>query len=267
MKNDFVKYVKLIEPNSCVFSSALYEIPHIHGDYEIILCKSGCARLQLGNDEYILSSGKGVFILPNIPHKYTNISSGEFCAIVFKPEIIPILNKNLISKHLLTSVFIFEDCDDILNLVNHMKVNYIPLEDSFEMQFSGYVNFLMYLIYPKLSFSKMSQSANDVYEKVKAYCNENFRENISLEIIAKKIYSNPNHISKIFNEVMGMSISQYIRFLRVSEVYNLIITTDYTISKISHDVGFGTIRSMNRAFFDLFGTTPSEVRKYNKRRD
>jgi transcriptional regulator GlxA family with amidase domain len=60
---------------------------------------------------------------------------------------------------------------------------------------------------------------------------------------------------------MKMGIPQYVESLRFSDACHLLEMTDYTVAKISEESGFGSIRSMNRAFESFLGITPKDYKK------
>ena len=51
---------------------------------------------------------------------------------------------------------------------------------------------------------------------------------------------------------------------RVREACHLLLYTDRKIADISEEVGFGSIRSFNRAFLKLIDLTPAQYRNIQK---
>lgn len=260
MLDFFDDYIKKIEPNSCCFTEDLYEVPHIHSDFELIFCIKGEAEAFINNDKYILHEGNGVFVFPNQMHLYKTVKNGEFCVVVFKPEVIPLLSNKLLSCTIKKHLFNYDNCETIVKLINDIRDNYDVGIDNSALQLTGYINFLLFYIYPKLELQTLSYGEVELLEQIKEYCHANFKEDISVSNLSKQLLTNANRVSNIFNKNMKMGIPQYVEFLRLSEAYHLLETTNYAISKISGEVGFGSIRSMNRAFMRFFNMTPSEIK-------
>ena len=69
------------------------------------------------------------------------------------------------------------------------------------------------------------------------------------------------HISHLFNDNLGLSMSDYINSLRVSEAKRLLESSDMLITEIAQAVGFGTARTFNRVFLQQTGITPRDYRR------
>ena len=68
--------------------------------------------------------------------------------------------------------------------------------------------------------------------------------------------------------ITKLNFSDYINTLRVRRASRLLEKTDKKIADISEDVGFGSIRSFNRAFLDVMKMTPKEFRlTYRNQKD
>jgi AraC-like DNA-binding protein len=60
----------------------------------------------------------------------------------------------------------------------------------------------------------------------------------------------------------GKKYNEYLTGLRVEEAMRLLRETDESIITIAMNVGFGTLRNFNYAFFSATGCTPSDFRKF-----
>jgi AraC-like DNA-binding protein len=89
--------------------------------------------------------------------------------------------------------------------------------------------------------------------------------NLDLEWIALRQKVTPRYIRKLF-EREGTSFSDHLRRARLARVYSLLIdprNNERTISSIAHECGFPEASTMNRAFREEYGMTPSDVRRRN----
>ncbi len=257
---------RMIESCSCRFIENLYKHPHTHGDYELIFCLSGEAVAFIDTEKYVLTSGKGIFVFPNQLHYYDTQLKGEFGVVVFKPDIIPTL-KDRLSRCVLTSpIFDFFDDKALVSVINSMRCDYDYLEDVNLLKFTGYTNFIVSYVYKKLEFTRVSHKEAELFEEIVDYCNQHYKEGFVLADLSKKLLVNPNHISKVFSLNMKMGIPQYVESLRFSDACRLLETTDYSIAEVSEEAGFGSIRSMNRAFENSLKTTPREYKRKMKDR-
>ena len=255
-------YEKKTDTISCTFCNELEENPHLHPEVEFIFCIEGKAGvLDMGN-RYEISKGQAVFISPNQLHYYKNIQdNSKFGIFCFSPEIVYSYRKKFVSSNSQNPIFNFERYPVIKTLICELIDNYEQGDRASSALLTGFLNVLMYWIHDDLQFVEIEKGEAGLVNKILNYCLVNYRDRISVQTIAEELNTNSNNISHIFNENMQIGIPQYVNFLRVSEACRLLETTDYSISKISEDVGFGSFRNLNRLFMSILGTTPSDYRK------
>ena len=257
---------RMIEPSSCRFTRNLYKYPHIHGDYELIFCLSGKAVAFIDKEEYVLTSGKGIFVFPNQLHFYNTLETGQFGVLVFKPDIVPTFKDKLSRRIPLNPVFDFFDDSELLAIINSMRCDYDYLADTNFLRLTGYTNFIMDYVYKKIKFTRVSHAEAELFEQIVEYCNQHYKKGIVLADLSKALLVNSNRISKVFGLNMKMGIPQYVESLRFSDACHLLENTDYSIARVSEEAGFGSIRSMNRAFESFLKTTPREYKKIMKQK-
>ncbi len=71
-------------------------------------------------------------------------------------------------------------------------------------------------------------------------------------------FSKP-YFSKYFRRMSGMTFSEYLNIVRVSEAVKMISRGDMFAGEVALEAGFGTIRSFNRMFKRYTGFTPREL--------
>jgi AraC-like DNA-binding protein len=251
----------MVEPSSCRFTENLYKYPHIHGDYELIFCVSGQAKAFVEKEQYVLTSGKGIFVFPNQLHFYETVEKGKFGVIVFKPEILPTFKKKLSRRVAASPYFDFSSDKEILSLIENMRTSYDYQSDKYLLKLTGYINFIIYYVYYKMDFLSIPHKDAALFEDIIEYCNKHYKDSVSVTALAKELATNSNRISRVFNTNMKMGIPQYVESLRFSDACHLLEMTDYTVAKISEESGFGSIRSMNRAFESFLGINPKDYKK------
>jgi len=68
------------------------------------------------------------------------------------------------------------------------------------------------------------------------------------------------HFQRLFREVTGYTLSEYIRMSRVLNVATALANSDHKITHICYDNGFSSQQSLARLFRRYCGCTPSEFR-------
>ena len=93
------------------------------------------------------------------------------------------------------------------------------------------------------------------------YVEEHFREPISLQDIAGHLSLGREYFCRFFKKNMGMSFLRYLNEVRISHVYRDLEQTDAPIAEIAEKNGFLNQKLFNRTFREVYGCTPSAVRR------
>ncbi len=91
---------------------------------------------------------------------------------------------------------------------------------------------------------------------------QNHTKKLLVSDIAHTLGCNAQQLSERFRAIMKISIPDYITVLRLQTVIRLLNERrDALLSEIAEESGFGSTRSMLRAFGEQYGMSPSEYRK------
>lgn len=130
------------------------------------------------------------------------------------------------------------------------------------------------LIAPKQVIARESTDFFAVQDEVVAaairYISLHLGEKLRVDDIAYHTNVSLRLLQKRFDEVMGVSISDEIRRLRIEKAKRLLNESDRAIYSIPHEVGFASYDAMNKIFHREVGMTPGQYRKQlviEKKRD
>jgi len=94
-----------------------------------------------------------------------------------------------------------------------------------------------------------------------------FREEISVEAIAREVGWHPKYLASRFKERFGVGLADYIARLRLAEAKRLLATTDLTVTDVALESGFGALSSFYYAFSKAHpGLRPAAFRRQFGRR-
>ncbi|HBE01776.1 MAG TPA: hypothetical protein DC049_04795 [Spirochaetia bacterium] len=71
----------------------------------------------------------------------------------------------------------------------------------------------------------------------------------------------PDHLGRMFLQLYGEKISEYINRLRIKEAADRLVNKRERIIDIAYSLGFENISTFNSTFLALKGITPREFRK------
>ena len=116
----------------------------------------------------------------------------------------------------------------------------------------------------EIGLSSADRTSFNRIRDVITYVEEHFREPISLQDIAGHLGLGREYFCRFFKKNMGMSFLRYLNEVRVSHVYRDLEQTDAPIAEIAEKNGFHNQKLFNRTFREVYGCTPSAVRRKSK---
>lgn len=93
------------------------------------------------------------------------------------------------------------------------------------------------------------------------YVEAHYTEAVSLQDAADLLGIGKEYFCRFFKKNMGISFLQYANQVRISHIYQDLIHTDLPIQEIMEKNGFTNQKLCNRTFKELYGCTPSKIRK------
>ena len=116
-------------------------------------------------------------------------------------------------------------------------------------------------------FDKFSQYLSchkkKLVKTVIRYLDENYNQNITLDILAARVYLSRSYLAHIFKQETGSTIMEYLILKRVKEAKRLLATTDLPIAVVANKVGYQDFSYFGRIFKKRTGCTPKGYRYPN----
>lgn len=96
--------------------------------------------------------------------------------------------------------------------------------------------------------------------RVVRYLRENPHADTSLQALSEVARLSPDRLMHAFTEVVGVPIRPYVRWLKLERAAAA-IARGTPLSQAAIEAGFADAAHMTRTFRDMYGVTPSELRK------
>ncbi len=84
------------------------------------------------------------------------------------------------------------------------------------------------------------------------------------ELLSKHLHHDYSYISKLFSEVEGITIEQYIINQKIEKVKELLMYDEQSLSQIALDLGYSSTAHLSSQFKKLTGLTPSQFKKMGR---
>ena len=240
-------------------------VPHLHDEVELIFIKKGPFTAYIDDCQYTLNDGCLLVIFPNQLHSYVDIKDKYDLVnymMIFKSDVLKIFSaefdKIVPESPIITDKNVLKEIESLLE--KSLEIRKKEPEYMYQA-LNAHATLILQLALPYFKHKKAKKLQKDIVADIFAYCNRNFCEDITLDDISKEINISKEHIMRIFRERFHTNFRAYINHLRIDEAKKLLRETDISITDISINVGYNTIRTFNRVFIENTGITPTQYRQ------
>lgn len=202
--------------------------------------------------------------------------------LMFTPDFLD--NSVFVSKDFssLSSSFLFyslfqkgREITDELTLIKGFDIEFENIFKRIYHEYKaadiGYMNMirvhiaeLIIRIFRKINSSpdvRISQKQIDLVNTIIKYLRDNYSLHISLDDLASELFFNKNYLGKIFKQITGKPVTEFLQQIRMNEVCNLLISSNKKINEIASSCGYNDMKFFYSSFRKHTGTTPNEYRK------
>lgn len=110
--------------------------------------------------------------------------------------------------------------------------------------------------------SDSSDKYGDMIDKVRDYINRHYHNNqFGLKDMAEHVCVSPSHLSKIYSQETGQTLTEYLTQTRMKKAMELLSGTNQKTFEIAYDVGYSDHHYFSNLFKKITGMTPTEYRK------
>ncbi|MGG1637579.1 response regulator transcription factor [Paenibacillus sp. NRS-1760] len=102
--------------------------------------------------------------------------------------------------------------------------------------------------------------SNETFRAILNYVNQNYIQDISIQSLSIKFYTNPSYISQLFKKEVGETFTAYIAKLRITYACKLLGNTNLMVGEIAEKAGYQDYFYFTKIFKKVVGTTPSRFR-------
>jgi AraC family transcriptional regulator len=96
--------------------------------------------------------------------------------------------------------------------------------------------------------------------RVLTYIQEHLDEALALDDLAAVAHFSPYHFHRIFRGIVGESVMEHVRRLRLERAAHRLKFSDQPVTRIAFEAGYESHEAFTRAFGALFGAAPSKFR-------
>lgn len=267
----FVDYVETSSKNNM-------QVLQYHNAYELFFMVKGTRYLFLDGACRILNAGDLYLICPYQTHYTQSLSSDYYARYVlnFTPEYLQDFLSSGEKQYFYHNLF-----SDVVHLneeqLTQVSAIFSQLVKSYPQH--GYVqeklkkSYCLQLVLLYRDFlarqdaspvSAASPSPRQEIMDAISYMNRHYQDKLRLDVLASHVHLSKYYLCRLFQEVTGATIVEYLTNLRLSQAQKLLVGTSLPIQEIAARTGFASAVHFSRTYHNSYGMSPSQTRAQHK---
>ncbi len=109
--------------------------------------------------------------------------------------------------------------------------------------------------------NSVEEQSSGTIARAKAFINNNYQKDISLDEVSREMDVSPYYFSKLFKEETGENFIEYLTAIRIAKAKELLENTDRSMKEICVEVGYQDPNYFSRIFKKNEGLTPTEYKE------
>ena len=241
---------------------------HTHACTEIFYVLGGTGRFCIQNETRTVSAGDMVIVNPNVAHAETSLNATPMEYVVIGIDgSEAYMGPDQENSYL--QVSFRQDQSTVVWLLRCIIAEARARQPGYELICQDLLEVLIVQLLrrpdldlvPSPAAVPPGRRSSRECAQVKRYIDSHFKENISLDLLAKTTHINKYYLSHSFSKEYGVSPINYLILRRIEESKRLLTSTDHSLSQISHLLGFSSPSYFSQSFRRIVGVSPMEYRK------
>ncbi|WP_161888236.1 AraC family transcriptional regulator [Pontibacter russatus] len=276
------RYIQYEPFNIYLFDTDAWQHPvHRHSYFEIIFIRSGCG-LHVINGSVLLYTAGDVFLLgPEDYHYFEIREHTTFCYIRFTEVYIKEPAMPRVPEWQRTIEFILsspyqrngtivteagekEQLDRLLTVLLYEYGN--RQGNSNEIIMNGLMKAMLGILARNMVRQNLDEKAKTkrsrLVEDIMLYIGQHIFEPDALrkERLVERFHLSLNYLGIYFKKETGETLQHYIQRYRLKMIESRLLTSEMSISQITHEFGFTDGSHLNKLFKKHYGVSPGEYR-------
>lgn len=261
-------------------------IPHRHDFLELILVLEGSGFESVNGTEHRMEPGTLIFLLPYQFHTIQSDPGAPLRLFICNFDLELLFHSK--NGELGLASMVLEDSAALPPYVQLKDREWIRIFEIFDDMMGEYISeermrsvmiqsklLEALVLFDRLRIrqhgAEIGPSGETVRHPGKAsfwqiihYVHKNYREEITLEQLAREYHYNASHLSELFKIRTGQNFVRFLQGLRIRHACGLLSSSDLPVSAIAYEVGFGSFQTFSRTFLKSKGLPPTVYRKQSR---
>ena len=250
---------------------------HWHEHLEFLYCTSGKAIIECNSVPHSIEAGDLVVVNSNELHYGVSQSDDLlYYAMIVDLSLLHSHSLDAIEAKFITPItqnrIVFQNRisnDHDINICMAALIHELEIKSpGYELSIKSYLYRILTILYRQ--YVAPSEQINDYLMRMKnlerltpvlSYITECYQEILTVDKLADIAGLSRYHFSRIFRDLTGKTITEYINIIRINKSEFLISNTTMNISEIALASGFNDIYYFSNVFKKIKKISPSQLRK------
>lgn len=215
---------------------------HFHRKVEVVYVLSGTKSIVAAGKEVVLGADSIFFANSYEMHGYYESPDSKQIIIVFPNRMLRDYYAEFGDKMPLGNVI--DDGEFCRSLLPHFEA--IGAGEDCQLVVQAHSDMILGRIMQKLGWREGTKDRQTFVDALLAYINENYAEEISLDSMAEHFGYSKYYFSRMFNDALGTSITDYVSAVRILHALDMMKRTGCTVSEAALECGFSSLPTFYR---------------------
>ena len=245
---------------------------HNHSAVEILLTLEGSVTYTVEDKTFQVRKGEILIVPPDMLHSLVMGEGSSRYLFLFEPDALMSMRDIKYMASYFNKPFHLRDGSDAHVRIRELLLRANDAYEKREMLWNTVCYSCILRIYATLGQRYLGgvirpragehtgNMDGEVINAVMTYINNHYKEELTLEEVAKFAGFSRYYFSRTFKRQTGYSFKDYLNQKRIQVAMDLLIRTNRGMREVALESGFGSVATFNRAFREKKGCTPTEYR-------
>lgn len=251
----------------------IQDVMHEHDYYEMFYVYKGQCQLVFENENCPLTEGKLCLLAPNSKHSLVHQDEKSIVITIgirkstFSSSFFELFTKkNLLASFLGSQMnyllFTTDASEELKWLVRNLIVAYNKEDDYANTSCIHWLNLLFILLLRNYQRDIQHYQAytDESFHLIMTYIQVNY-DQLSLGKLVETFHYSETHLCNLIKKNTGMNYSKWITKLKMTDAKAYLLNTNWSIEKISEQVGYHSSDHFSRVFKGYYGCSPRGYRQ------
>lgn len=236
---------------------------HDYFEYEIIL--DGELKQIYNGESFEMSRGWAYLMSYHDCHEVIAAADTRLLNIRFNEKPLPdeILNYITVKPNKLICEFGEDETISVISAIERLGREISGTEIFRDVISCGIISELLIMLIRR-SGGNADKSVPRLIQRAAACINTEFREKISLEMLANRFSVSVNYLGSLFKKNMGTSFNEYLNNVRLRYACSLLQSSELSVKEVAFASGYNSTEYFLYIFKKKMGMTPREYKTLHK---